>query len=147
MLYFLCRLTKCSTLLRTLKSKRWQEKASTELTKGQLRLLMKCLEDMRKRRELFMREWGRICLTMENQIVSNHFHFLNLINQTTAMEQKIKTLHDTLNTYKISFTQGSEVLNISRENIFEDSFEQFMEMNLQKVRRRILLYLGAQDYF
>jgi hypothetical protein len=93
---------------------------------------------MKRKRGPFMLDLGNNYLMMESQKVSDLYHFFPQTN-FLAMEQKIQTLHDTLNTYKISFTQGSEVLNINRENIFDESLEQFMDMNLQKVRRRILI--------
>lgn len=47
--------------------------------------------------------------------------------------EKIQRLHDNLGLYKISFTQGSNVLKIHRDTLFQESFTQFLTMDHQKV--------------
>lgn len=64
----------------------------------------------------------------------------NLCKRTTfnhvATEEKINYLRDKLNAYKISFTKGSNVIYIDRDDIFNDSLEQFVAMDHQKVRTK-----------
>ena len=59
-----------------------------------------------------------------------------LLNIYVATEQKINYLRDKLNIYKVSFTKGSNVVYVDREDIFMDSFTQFLGMNHQKVRTK-----------
>lgn len=56
-----------------------------------------------------------------------------LKNLCIGTEEKINYLREKLNVYKVSFTQGSNVIYIDREDIFYDSFTQFMNMDHQKV--------------
>lgn len=55
-----------------------------------------------------------------------------------ATDEKIRILKEKISMYNISFTQGCNVLEIDREEVFEDSFSQFMDMNHQKVITKVL---------
>lgn len=53
-----------------------------------------------------------------------------------ATEEKITHLRTKLEIYKISFTQGANVLAVNRDNIFNDSLAEFTQMDHQKVSKR-----------
>jgi len=46
--------------------------------------------------------------------------------------QKIDELRKKLAMQKIAFTMGSNVIEVNRENLFEDSLDQFMKLDHQK---------------
>jgi hypothetical protein len=50
------------------------------------------------------------------------------------MEEKINQLRTKLEIYKISFTQGANVLAVDREDVFSDSLNQYATMDHQKVK-------------
>jgi hypothetical protein len=56
------------------------------------------------------------------------------------MEEKINQLRTKLEIYKISFTQGANVLAVDREDVFSDSLNQYATMDHQKVKK-------TKDYF
>lgn len=53
-----------------------------------------------------------------------------------ATEEKINNLRKKLNVFKVSFTEGSEVIYIERDDLFYNSITQFMDKDPQKVRTK-----------
>ncbi|CAI2361032.1 unnamed protein product [Moneuplotes crassus] len=65
-------------------------------------------------------------------------------DKNMSTEEKINYLREKLNVYKVSFTQGSNVIYIDREDIFYDSFTQFMNMDHQKELK--IFFRGEMKY-
>ena len=74
-----------------------------------------------ERMQSFYDKWG----------IKNESEF---VPQTTL--EKIAFLSDRLKTRKVPFLDGCNVLKINRENIIDNSIEQFMQFDHHKVRIR-----------
>ena len=104
---------------------------------------MICWESMKKEENYSMKNTENHFQWKREKVKNLSFHF---IISYSAIVEKIDELRKKLEISKISFTQGSNIIRIDREKLFEESYNQFMTMEHQKVNHSILIFcLGTQS--